>query len=154
MAAYSYSARCPVTAQSFAKTLIQVKAGAASIEIIEARVWQVGKTASEGWNLQFVRKSAAATVTSFTPLEFDLGGPASLAVGGTAATGYNATAEGTDTDIPYETAWNILNNEFVYVPVPEARIWIPQGAILGLKLNTSPAASTSIGAIVIYREYQ
>jgi len=153
-AGYIYVVRLTPTAQTAAKTLLQIKAGAAPIDILEARVFQVTKTSSELLALQFLRKSAAATVTSFTPVKLNPGDPTALAVGGTAATGTNASAEGTDTDIVFEDVWNVLNGSWLYLPTPEDRIRIPQAGILGLKLNTAPAASMTIGAFIHFEEVQ
>lgn len=151
---YIYAVRFAPTALTVAKTLIQIKAGAAPIDILEARVYQITKTSSELLALQWLRKSAGATVTSATPLKMNPGDPAALAVGGTTATGVNATAEGTDGDIPFEDIWNVLNGSWLYLPTPEDRIRIPQGGFLGLKLNTAPAASMTIGAFVHFEEVQ
>jgi hypothetical protein len=150
----TYEVRFAAAAITAAKSIIQVKAGAAAaIEILSARIFQVTKTTSEMLNVQLLRKSAAATVTSFTPLKMDPNDPTSNAAGGTAATGVNATAEGTDGDILDEGMWNVLNGEWTYVPVPEDRIWVPAGAIVALKLATAPAASMTIGAVLRYAEY-
>jgi hypothetical protein len=150
----TYQVRIAQTAQTAAKTLIQIKAGsAAAIEILFARVYQITKTTSELLNLQVLRKSAAATVTSFTPLKFDPNDPTSGAAGGTSATGTNASAEGTDGDILVDGMWNVLNGEWIHLPVPEERIWVPAAGIIALKLNTAPAASMTIGAEIHYAEY-
>lgn len=151
---YTYVAQMPSTAITAAKTLVQVKAGAAALDIVSVRVAQLTKTATELLELQLLRKSAAATVTSFTPLKYNPGDPAALAVGGTSATGYNASAEGTDTDIVLKTSWNVLNGEWLYLPVPEARIRVPQAGIFGVKLNTAPAASMNILVAVEFEEFQ
>src|SRR5262249_35609803 len=104
--------------------------------------------------VQILRKSAAATVTSFTPLKLDPGAPAALAVGGTAATGYNASVEGTNGDILFKSHWNVLNGEYVYLPTPEDRIWVAQSGIIGVKLNTAPAASMTMIVSCHFVEYQ
>lgn len=150
----TYSVRLAPTALTTAKTLVQIKAGAAaSLEILSVRVFQITKSTSELLELQILRKSAAATVTSFTPLKLDPNDPASAAVGSTSGTGITATAEGTDTDIIEHSVWNVLNGEWVHLPVPEDRIWVPAAGIVGVKLNTAPAASMSVGCIVHYAEY-
>jgi archaellin len=151
---YLYYVELPSTAITAAKTLVQVKAGAAPLDIASVRVAQLTKTSSELLELQLLRKSAAATVTSFTPLKFNPGDPASLAVGGTSATGNNASAEGTNSDILLKTSWNVVNGEWLYLPVPEARIRVPQGGIFGVKLNTNPAASMNILVCVEILEFQ
>jgi hypothetical protein len=151
---FVYYAEMPSTAITAAKTLLQIKAGAAPLEILEFHLSQITKTTSELLEVQILRKSAAATVTSFTPLEQQPAGPAALAVGGTSATGYNASAEGTNTDIVFKSVWNVLNGEYVYMPTPEARIWVPQGAIIAIKLNTAPAASMTMFCNALFQEYQ
>jgi hypothetical protein len=151
----TYIVRLDSTAVTAAKTLLQVKAGAAApLELISAKISQITKTTTELLNIQILRKSAAATVTSFTPLKLDPGNPTAAAVGGTAATGINATVEGTDTDIILSEVWNILNGVWQYLPLPEERIWVPAAGILGIKLNTAPAASMNIIAELKFREFQ
>lgn len=151
---YTYAVRLTPTAQTAAKTLIQIKTGAAPIELLSFRINQITLKATEMWSLQIIRKSATATVTSFTPLQYNPGDPASLAVGGTSATGTNASAEGTDGDIDFESYWNIISGEYLWLPVPEERIWVPQTAFIALKLNTAPSASSTIGCTVVYREWR
>ena len=151
---YTYEAKLPPTAVTVAKTLLQIKAGNAPLEILEVKVHQVTKTTSEMLDLQLLRKTAAATVTSMTPLKLETTAPAALAIGGTAATGYNASAEGTDGDILHEDVWNVLDASWHYLPVGEARIWVPVAGIWAVKLVTAPAASMTIGCVVTFREYQ
>lgn len=157
---YVYTVNLTPTAITAAKTLVQIKTGAAPIDIVMARVYQVTKTTSELLALQLKQFTAAptfGTVTSFTPTPLNGLDPAALAVGGVSATGVNASAEpsGGTVVIQDETDWNVLNGEWLYLPVPEARIRIKQGGLgFTLKLNTAPAASMTIGAIVQFIEYQ
>jgi hypothetical protein len=151
---FVYTVRLAPTALTTAKTLIQIKAGNAAIELLGAKIYQVTKTTSELLAIQILRKSAAATVTAFTPLKVSPANPSSLAVGGTTATGVTATAEGTDGDILEEDVWNVINGSWSYLPIPEQRIWVPASGIVGLKLNTAPAASMSVGAVIYFIEYQ
>lgn len=150
---YVYTIRMAPVAVTAIKTLIQVKAGAARLDIIAARVYQITKTSSEMLAIQILHKTVAATVTSATPLPDIVGGTASLAVGGTTATGTNASAEGTDGNVVDEGVWNILNGEYNILYIPEMRKPVPQGGIAALKLNTAPAASMTIGAILTIIEY-
>lgn len=159
MNGFGYSVVMPPTAVTVAKTLIQIKAGAAAIEIIAARVFQITKIASELLllqNIQYNGSPTAGTVTAVSPLPLNPAAPASLAVSGTAATGYNASAEpsGGTANIIDEEDWNVLNGVWVYAPIPEERIQIAQGKLFGLKLNTAPAASMTIGAWVKFLELQ
>jgi len=156
---YVYVVRLPPTAVTAAKTLIQIKAGAAMIEIVSARIYQVTKTTSELLAVQMIQHTGAVTpgtVTAFTPLPLAATDPVALAVGGTAATGVNASAEpsGGAANIVEETVWNILNGEWLYLPVPENRIQVAQTKLFTFKLNTAPAASMIIGATVTFIEYQ
>lgn len=151
---YTYALRMPPTAVTTAKTLVQVKAGASGLWIVGGRISQTTKTASEQLILQWLRKSVAATVTSATPLKYNPNDPAALAVGSTSGSGYNASAEGTDTDILDEDVFNVLNGGWQDIPVPDGRIWVPQGGIAALKLNTAPAASMTISAVLKILEAQ
>lgn len=133
-------------------TLIQVKAGTASgLEIIRASVTQSGSTTSTMQRIQLLRKSAAATVTSFTPLLMSPNDAAAQAAGSTSATGTNASAEGTNGDILVNEAFNIVSG-WLYLPVPEERIQVVPGGILGLTMpaNISAAVWT---AQIIFREF-
>ena len=138
-------------AVSTAITILQIKAGAAtSLEIVRAWVTQESSTVSAQTAIQLNRKSAAATVTSLTPLIVEPNTGAAAAVGGTAATGRTATAEGTDTDVIVREGFNVLNG-WLYLPVPEERIVVTGGGILGLKFPIAPANITYDYGI-IFRE--
>ena len=151
---YLYTVRMNAVAVTAAKTLIQIKAGAAAIDLVELRIHQVTKTDNEMLEVQILRKSAAATVTSFTPIKTNPNDPTALAVGGTAATGTNASAEGTDADILDEDIWNVILGSWKQLDIPEGRFREQQGGIIALKLNTAPAASMTIGAIAKFLEYR
>jgi len=151
---YTYKVELVPTAVAAAKTLVQIVAGAAPIEIVSVTVNQSTLTAVSFWNIQLLRKSAAATVTPYTPILYNPADPASLAIGGAALTGVFASAEGTNGDIGYQTQWNVLNGEWLYVPVPKALILVPQSGIFAVKLNTSPSTSSTVGCTVVYHEYR
>jgi hypothetical protein len=150
---YTYEVRNGGVSISTAITVIQIKAGASALEILRASIGQKGSTASAIERIGLVRKSAAATVTSATPLKLRPGDPAALAVGGTTATGITATAEGTDTDVLVDECFNIANGTWAWLPTPEERLWVPQGGIVALKFLTAPAAQTWY-ASVKFRELQ
>jgi len=134
-----------------AKTILQIKAGAASaLEILRASITNTTVDASDSGEAQILRKSAAATVTSFTPLLWDPADQAAKAVGGTAATGHTATVEGTDTDILVAEGFNVLNG-WLWLPTPEERIIVPQGGIIGLKTAVTITSATLLG-IMVFRE--
>jgi hypothetical protein len=127
-----YVVRAVIATVTAAKTLIQIKAGATTpLDLIRAG-FSIDSTVSDEAVAQIVRKSAAATVTTFTPLEHNEDGPAADAVGGTAATGTNATVEGTDTDHLLEEAFNSLNG-WNYAWLPDERIRVQPAGFIALK---------------------
>lgn len=133
-------------------TLLQLKAGASvTCEILRAAVSQSASTTSAQQRIQVLRKTAAATVTSFTPRAHDAGDAAAGSAGGTAATGILATAEGTDGNIIIDDVFNVLTG-YLYLPVPEERIWLGAAAILGVKFPTS-WTNTGVNGELIFREY-
>lgn len=157
---YVYTVRMAPTAVTIAKTLVQIKTGAAPIDILAVRLYQTTKIQSELQVVQFIHgygAPTAGTVTSTTPLKANHLDPAALAVGGTAATGVNASAEisGGTLDVVDEDVWNILNASWEYLDIPEGRFRLGQGGeYFCLKLNTAPAASQTTGAVVKFIEYQ
>jgi len=147
-----YVVRFAALSVSTIKTLIQVKAGAnAGLELVRAVLSQNGSTTSTEQDVQILRKSAAATVTSFTPLLLNPNDSAAQAAGGTSATGYNASAEGTDGDILVDDTWNILTS-WNWCWIPEERPTVAPGGIIGLKLPTAPASALTIKASLYFRE--
>jgi hypothetical protein len=150
---YVYEVRNGGVSISTAITVIQIKAGASALEILRASIAQRGSTTSTIERIGLVRKSAAATVTSATPIKLCPGDPASLAVGGTSATGITASAEGTDGDILVDETFNIVNGTWAWLPTPEERIRVPQGGLIALKFLTAPGAQTWY-ASVKFRELQ
>ena len=137
---------------STAITLIQIKAAAAiPLEIVRASVAQYSSTTSAMQAVALVRKSSAATVTSFTPIKLDEQDGAAGAVGGTSATGVIGTFEGVDTDFVLRDAFNVLNG-WLYLPVPEERIRVAGGGIIGLKFPVAPSGAISIFGEVVFKE--
>lgn len=148
----SFAAQMVAVSVSGAITLVQIKAGAASLHLLRAWVSQSGSTVSAMQRVGLVRKSGAATVTSFTPLKLNPNSPASLAVGATDGTGHTASSEGTDGDVLCPDAFNVLNG-WVWVPTPEERIVVPQGGIIGLKFLNAPAAALTVTAGLLWEEW-
>jgi hypothetical protein len=137
-------------AVSGAITIIQLKAGASNIcRLLRLEISQSASTTSAQVRTQIVRKSAAATVTSYTPLLMDAGDGAAKSVGGTSATGITATAEGTDTDILHSATWNALSG-YLWLPVPEERITVSAAGIIGVKFPANP--SLTITAELVFEE--
>lgn len=147
-----YSVVMNATSVSGAITLIQIVAGsAADLRLIRAWCSQSGSTTSAQQKIQINRKSGAATVTSQTPAQFDTNDAAAQAVGGTSATGVNASGEGTDTTVLIADAFNVLNG-WIWVPTPEERIYVPPGGIIGLKFPTAPGSALTIEAGLVFAE--
>src|SRR5262245_32137013 len=99
-----YKVALSAVSVSSAITLIQLKAGATvPLQLVRATISQSSSTTSTQQRVQINRKSAAATVTSSTPVILGpVTDPAASAVGGSSATGTNASAEGTDSGILFE----------------------------------------------------
>ena len=134
---------------STAITIIQYKAGAANkARVVRFSIGQGLSETSTMEQIQLLRKTGAATVTSFTPLENDPDGPAAFGAGGTAATGITATVEGTDGDILVNAAFNILNG-YEWVRSDLNEIIIPAAGIIALKFPVAPASATWRASLVI-----
>lgn len=130
-------------------TIIQYKAGATNkARVVRFSISQGLSETSTMEQIQLIRKSAAATVTSFTPIENDPDGAAAFGVGGTAATGITATVEGTDGDIIVNESFNILNG-FVWVRSHPDEIVIPSAGIIAIKFPVAPASATWRATLVI-----
>lgn len=134
-------------------TLIQYKAGATvPAQIIRAVIGQTSSTTSTQQPIQLNRKSGAATVTSFTPiLNGPTTDPAASGVGGTSATGTNASAEGTDGNIVRQDVFNYLNG-WLFLPSPKEWTFIDAAGIMGLKFPVAPGSSVTITADLIIEE--
>jgi hypothetical protein len=135
-------------------TLVQIAAGSsAGLQILEVRLAQSSSTTSTMLPIQINRKSAAATVTSFTPLLTNPNDAAAKAVGGSTATGVNASGEGTDGDILVQDVWNYLSG-WLYQPIPEQRVQVAPSGIIALKLPVAPTASITLTATVTFQELE
>lgn len=148
-----YTATMSAVSVSGAITLVQVKAGAAvPLRLLEVRVAQSGSTTSTMQRVRILRKSTAATVTSFTPLKFNPIDPAASAAGGTSATGTNASNENSgDGDVLVDDVFNILNG-WLWVPVPQMQIWVPAAGMIGVKFPAAPAAALTVTASITWEE--
>lgn len=121
--------------------------------ILRHSLTQSGSVTSTQIAAGLVRKSAAATVTiavAGTNLlkqnPISITADASL---GTSATGFTASAEGTDSDITYQRGFNVLNGqECVYTP--EERVVVAQGGIIAQKIYA--AFTTTWYAELVFAE--
>lgn len=93
------AAQAKVTTGTAIKTLLQVATPSTrQIKVVEWGISFDGTTAATPGIVELIQTDVAATVTSLTPTLYgDPNGTASLCVGGTSATGYTATVEGTTT---------------------------------------------------------
>ena len=144
---YKISQKITVTT---AKTLLQIKAGVGGLEILRASVTNASVEVSDTAHIQLLRKTVAATVTSLTPKLTSPNDQAAKAVGGTAATGHTATAEGTDGDIMDEEGNNVLSG-YRYLPIPEERFEVDVGGFIALK-SVITIAGTDLVAVMVFRE--
>ena len=119
-------------------TLIELTSAAAkSLVILRAWLSQKGSTTSAQQDVQIVRKSAAGTnVTSPLANPVDVG---DSAFAGTVRG--MATVEGTLGTNMYSDGFNWVNG-WLYVPVPEERIWVVGAGIIGIRLPTAPSSLT------------
>lgn len=146
-----YVARCVPTAFTTAITLVQVATPATCvIEILRAQVTQTTLTASGMMDVALLKKTGAATVTSFTAIPWrEKDGPA-LCVGGTTATGFNASAEGTNGNVIHRESANVLNG-WLFIPSIEERITVAPSSFIALTFLTAPT-SGSYEAEIVFRE--
>lgn len=140
---------------STAITALQLKAGANGVvELLRASFTQSGSTTSTQIAAAVLRKSAAATVTiavAGTNLKkMNPASPTADASLGTSATGFTASAEGTNTDLSVQRGLNILNG-WEWLPTPEERMVIPISGFCGLTFMTAPPA-VAWYAELVFRE--
>lgn len=121
-----------------------VPTASVGISILRAEVTS-NLTTNQQQQIAIVRKSAAATVTAgvvaTNVFKTSLADPSPNFTLSTTGTGIIATAEGTDSETPYLTYYN-LQSGFLYLPVPEERENVGPSAIGGLKFPAAPPAGT------------
>lgn len=143
----------PLAAVTAGQILVQVKAGTRPITVIRAGIYYVsGTPLSETLEVAVQRMTAAATVTSTTPLKMNEDAPTSLAVGGTSGTGYDGTTAGTVGDVLVPDSFNLAAASWNELPVPEGRIYVPASGIIALALITAPSESISLGGYIHFAE--
>jgi hypothetical protein len=152
-ASRSYVVSMSRVAVTAAISLIQVLAGATvPLQILRVVIGQTSSTTSTQQSVQINRKSGAATVTLFTPLKKGpVTDPAASSVGGTSATGTNASAEGTDANIIKQDVFNYLNG-WLYLPTPKEWDFVDATGIVALKLPVAPGSSVTLTADFVYEE--
>ena len=143
-----YQASMNAVSQTTAKILVQVAVPTNSF-IQVTRVWveNADVEVSNQMQIEVVRLSAAASVTTFTPLKKgSTGQGASACVGGASATGTNATTAGTVTDTLNVRGANVLQG-WEWIAANEMdRIGVAGGGFIAVRLaSTITAALISAG---------
>ena len=153
MAFGSYSVFNVSTAYTTApKTVVQVAPPAAHvIDVLKASLGQSNYLTSSMQTIGLATTTAAATVTSATPVPLNAGSVASSCVGGTSATGREASAEGTTIVILETEDFNTLSS-WRYEPVPERRPRITPALFLALRLISAPASSINADGNIVFFE--
>ena len=138
-----YTVELANTSVSGAITLIQIKPGISSIQLIRAKVTQSSTTTSTQLDVAIGTSTGAATVTSATPKPHDLDGAAAKAVGGSSATGTNASGEGaSQTDIIRDSFNYLTGWEKIFVPEERIEVAGGGGTFLYLRFPSAPSATT------------
>ena len=143
-----YSVHADAQTISTAITVLEITApSGCGLEIYRAWCQQSNSTTSAMARIQILRKSGSITGTATPPAAV----PTNSGMAASAATiKWKATAEGTDGVIVLEEAWNVLNG-WLYLPVPEERIFVPASTIIALKFPAAPpSAAYTYG--ILYEE--
>lgn len=142
---YSYSAQAQTV--STAITILEVTApSTGGLELI--RAWISANTSTAGViNPQLLRKSVACTGTATPPTP----NPTDGTTAATSTVRWKATAEGTAGAILYSEWARVDGGPWIWLPVPEERIFVPASGIIALKFATAPA-SNSFDFGLVFRE--
>jgi hypothetical protein len=138
MASGTYSIVAQAQTVATAITILELTAPATgALQILRAWCQQSSSTTSAMARIEILRKTGTITGTATppTPRPVEVGMPAS---GMTVK--WIATAEGTDGVILLEEDWNLLNG-WLYLPVPDERIWVPPSGIIALKFVAAPTSA-------------
>lgn len=130
------------------KTLLQVATPSTQdITLVSMEISFDGVSATaEPVVVDLIETNVAATVTALTPSPYsDPNAPASLAAGGTALTGYNASAEGTITASRIVGNWNVPPTSGLLLQWPLGR---EPGCGVSKFLRLRALASASVNALV------
>ncbi len=141
----AYQATMANISVSGAITLVQVKPGVASIIITRLKVTQSSTTTSAQQDVAWGTSTGAATVTSFTPKPQapSAAAQAAYAVGGTTATGVNASGEGSGQTDMCRESFNLLTGwERVFTPEERPEIQGGGAQFFYLRFPAAPSATT------------
>lgn len=130
----------PGTAYTAARSVLEFTADTVHVcRILRAKVTNESLTTDDRLRVRMVRKTAAGTGTSRTPVDLSHAGGT---FGGTARS--NMTAEGTITDVVDQEGISTLTG-YIWTATDPDEILVAPGGILGLEID-APAASTVISA--------
>lgn len=142
------------------RTAADMATAAGLLKLKRVRIWQSGTATSQQIRAEiFTRNtSGTLTMTSATPRNKTLGGPASAISGSTAPAGtasrcgINSSADsgGTYTQ-EHPLNFNNLNGE-EYIPTAEDPIFIGPGIVFGIRLLASPTTTTGWGFTLEFEE--
>jgi hypothetical protein len=151
-AAPTTAAAVKVTTGTSIKTLLQVATGSAvPIAVIEWGVSFDGSAAATPIAVELIQTDVAATVTSFTPQNYDNYTSTSQCPGGTALTGYSASAEGTITATRYADLQLIApTNQYVKQWPLGREFDLPVSKFL--RIRVTAAAAVNAYCYVIWQE--
>ena len=137
-----YTVFDPGTAYTAARSVLEVTADTVHVlRLLRAHITQESLTTDDRVRARILRKTAAGTGTSRTPLALDASGGT---FGGTARS--NMTAEGTPSDVLWQEGFSILTGFFWTATDPD-EIIIGPGGIIALDID-APAASTTFNALM------
>lgn len=143
-----FTVQTELAAVAAAQTLLTLQ-NSTTRRLVILRAWMSQKdlVASELMRVQLQRTSAQGTGTAIVPVPQEVTDPAAI---GTYLKDH--TIEPTYILEPFNNEqFNALNG-WVYVPMPEERIWLPFGGGLGLRLDTVPSGATTMTAGLVFGE--
>lgn len=147
--ARTYTVTMAATSVSAAKDLIRVSAPSdAVVEILRAEITNEDLETSNQLPMGLYRASTDGTGTSFTATKHE---DSDAAFGGTAVVNLSADTTKSPTDPLYRSGFNIGAGA-LYHPVPEERLVIPPSGRFVVRLESAPAAATTVSALCTFRE--
>lgn len=142
-----YAIRDTLAAISAADTLLELTAASdTGVDLIRAWVSPRGAVLDQIQEINVFTNDAAGTGTSQTPVALH---PGYAAFGGTARD--VITVEGTTPTDVIEDGFHFQNG-WLYLPVPEERIRIAGGDIMGIRFPVAPDAAMNIACGMVFGE--
>ena len=134
-----------------ADNLLQLATGTALIvEILEARIGQEnleGDAAAQMLEIAWLRQTGVATGAGATPV------PHNQNIAAATATALKTiTVDGASPTTIFEDSFN-MQAGWLYLPVPEARIWMGVSEFLALHLPNAPTGSPVMNGSITFTEY-